>query len=134
MDAVLRLCDDDVIYWFNAGGPRPRPLMIAGKPVLRDFLDAMSSVTECVCVSEHFRLIGNVGRARIEGFVRHRKTGHALVSSFRQQVTFRNRKILRIDEYHDAAKTVAFWRLIAGEPCIEPPASLPSDIRLDVAR
>lgn len=112
---MLRLYDEDVIYWCNAGGPRRKPLMIVGKPVFRNFLESVADVAESVCVTEYFRLIGGVGRTKIDAYMRHKQTGHTLVGSYRQVVTFRDRKILRLDEYHDAAKMVAFWRIIAGE-------------------
>jgi len=115
VEAMLRHFDDDAVYWCNAGGPRPRPLTIVGKPMLRYFLESVSSVAESMCVSDYFRLIGGVGRARIEGFVRHKETGLTLVGTYRQVVTFRDRKIVRLDEYHDAAKMVTFWRHIVGE-------------------
>lgn len=139
VDAMLRYCDDDVVYWCNAGGPRRKPLTIVGKPVFRDFLEAVTAVTESICVMEYFRLVDGVGRAKIEGCVRHRFSGHALVCSFRQVVTFRDRRILRIDEYHDAAKMVAFWRIVAGEAVDvaafgDGGADVAREERLDIAR
>ena len=115
--ATLRHFDDDVVYWCNAGGPRQRPLIIAGKPVFRDFLEAISAVSDSICVTEYFRLTNDVGRAKIAASIRHKQTGLTLTGSFRQVVTFHERKIVRLDEYHDAAMMVAFWRIIAGEAC-----------------
>lgn len=116
VDGMLRAYDEDVVYWCNTGGPDGNSLTIAGKAALREFLTSVSAVSESVCVSEYFRLINGVGRAKVEAFIRHRKTGHWLVGSFRQVVTFRGGRIVRVEEYHDAAKMAAFWRLIAGEP------------------
>lgn len=116
VSAVLDQFVDDLTYWCNTGGPQGTPLTLRGKDQLRAFLQRAADVAESVSVSEYFRLTEGVGRAKIECYIRHNQTGHTLVGSFRQVVTFRGRKIERIDEYHDAAKMIAFWRLILGEP------------------
>jgi hypothetical protein len=42
-----------------------------------------------------------------------------LVGSYRQLVTYRGDKIERLEEFHDAAKMIAFWQMIYGETEIE---------------
>lgn len=119
VDQMLRNYSDDVVYWCNTGGPDSGPLTITGKAALAEFLRAARAVTESVCVSEYFRLIDGVGRSKVEAFIRHKRTGHTLSGSYRQLVTFRDGKITRVEEFHDAAKFAAFWRLIRGEPAAE---------------
>ena len=100
VEGVLSQYVDDLTYWSNTGAPDGGPLTIVGKMALRAFLESIGD---------------GLGRAKIECFIRHKQTGHTLVGSYRQVITFRGDKILRVDEYHDAAKMAAFWRLIAGE-------------------
>jgi len=115
VEGVLSQYVDDLTYWSNTGAPDGGPLTIVGKVALRKFLESIAEVADSGSVSEYFRLIEDVGRAKIECFIRHKQTGHTLVGSYRQVVTFRCDKIVRVDEYHDAARMAAFWRLIAGE-------------------
>jgi len=124
VEGVLSQYVDDLTYWSNTGAPDGGHLEIGGKPAFRAFLQSIATVAESVSVSEYFRLIEDVGRAKIECFIRHKQTGHTLVGSYRQVITFRGDKIVRVDEYHDAAKMAAFWRLIAGETL---ETSLPSN-------
>jgi ketosteroid isomerase-like protein len=115
VEGVLSQCVDDLTYWSNTGAPDGGPLTIVRKKALRAFLQSIADIAESVSVSEYFRLNDGIARAKIECFIRHKQTGHTLVGSYRQIITFRDDKILRVDEYHDAAKMAAFWRLIAGE-------------------
>jgi len=115
VEGVLSQYVDDLTYWSNTGAPDGAPLTIVGKMALRAFLESIAEVADSGSVSEYFRLGDGLGRAKIECFIRHKQTGHTLVGSYRQVITFRGDKILRVDEYHDAAKMAAFWRLIAGE-------------------
>jgi len=47
--------------------------------------------------------------------VPHKGTGHKLAGTFRQVVYYRNNQIAQLEEFHDAARMAAFWRLVAGE-------------------
>ncbi len=118
IEGVLAQYVDDLTYWCNTGGPDGTPLTIAGKDALRTFMQSITRVAESISVSEYFRLQDCVGRANVECYIRHRSTGHKLVGSYRQVITYRGDKIARIEEYHDAARMAAFWRLIAGDPAI----------------
>lgn len=118
IEGVLACYVDDLVYWCNTGAPDGGPLTIIGKPAFRAFLQAMD-VAERISVSEYFRLVDGVGRARIECFIKHKTTGHTLVGTYRQLVTYREEKIARLEEYHDAARMAAFWQLIAGEKAVD---------------
>lgn len=116
VDTALSFYVDDLLYWSNCGGPDGTALAISGKKGFRTFLQSIANVAECISVSEYFRLINGIGRAKIECCIRHKQTGHTLVGSYRQLLAFHGDKIVQLTEYHDAARMAAFWRLIAGEP------------------
>ncbi len=109
---------DDVIYWCNAGSLDGTPYIIEGKQSYRTFLTSIAAVVESASVTEHFHFEDGVGRAKVEAYIRHKKTGHTLSGSYRQIVTYRGRKIAKIEEYHDAAKMAAFWRLVTSEETV----------------
>jgi ketosteroid isomerase-like protein len=102
-----------------------KPYVLEGKPAYRTFLMSIVSVAESATATEHFHFEDGVGRAKVEAYIRHRRTGYVLSGTFRQVVTFRGRKIAKIEEYHDAAKMAAFWRLVTSD------APLPSETTED---
>ena len=110
---------DDMVYVCNTGGPDGGPLIITGTEAYAKMLQQIVDVAESISVSEYFRYDGEVGRANIECYIRHKTTRHTLVGSYRQLITYRGNKIAHLEEFHDAAKMIAFWRLIAGEAAIE---------------
>lgn len=119
IEGVLDHYVDDLTYCCNTGGPDGGPLLITGKDGLREMLQPIADTAESVSVSEYFRYQDGVGRATIECYIRHKTTRHLMVGSFRQVVTYRGDKIERMEEFHDGAKMVAFWRMIYGEAAIE---------------
>ena len=119
VEGVLVNYVDDLTYYCNTGGPDGGALLISGKQALRDMLRPIADVAESVSVSEYFRYEDGVGRAKIECYIRHKTTRHVLVGSYRQIVTYRGDKIERMEEFHDAAKMIAFWQMISGDAAIE---------------
>jgi ketosteroid isomerase-like protein len=119
VESVLGNYVDDLIYFCNTGGVDGGPLLIEGKQALREMLQSIADVAESVSVAEYFRFADGVGRAKIECYIRHRKTCHMLVGSYRQLVTYRGDKIARMEEFHDGAKMIAFWQMVSGEAAIE---------------
>jgi ketosteroid isomerase-like protein len=115
VDGMLRHFTDDVVYWLNVGDPSGGPLKIVGTAGLRDFLVGIATVVESISVVEYFRLVDGIGRSQVAAYVKHRVTGLTLAGTYRQVITYRDGKIARVQEYHDAAKMAAFWRLIADE-------------------
>jgi ketosteroid isomerase-like protein len=115
---------EDFVYWCNVGLDG-KPYVLEGKPAYRTFLMSIVSVAESATATEHFHFEDGVGRAKVEAYIRHRRTGYVLSGTFRQVVTFRGRKIAKIEEYHDAAKMAAFWRLVTSD------APLPSETTED---
>lgn len=110
---------DDLTYWCNAGSLDGTPYVIEGKQAFRTFLTSIASVAESASVTEHFQFEDGVGRAKVEAYIRHKKTGHTLSGTFRQIVTYRGKKIAKLEEYHDAAKMAAFWRLVASDEPVQ---------------
>lgn len=119
VEGILTHYVDDLTYFCNTGGPDGGPLLINGKQGLREMLQPIVEVAESASVAEYFRFAEGTGRATIECYIRHRKTRHILVGSYRQLVTYQGNKIERLEEFHDAAKMIAFWRMISGEAAIE---------------
>jgi ketosteroid isomerase-like protein len=112
---------EDVVYWCNAGLVEGTPYILEGKPAYRTFLRSIVTVAESATATEHFSFENGIGRAKVEAYIRHRRTSHVLSGSYRQIVTFRGRKIAKIEEYHDAAKMAAFWRLVTSDETIDQP-------------
>jgi ketosteroid isomerase-like protein len=122
IESLLCHYSEDCIYWCNAGSLDGVPYIIEGKADYRTFLRSIVSVAESRSVIDSFVFEDGVGRARIEAYITHRRTGHSLSGTYRQVVTYRGRKIVRCDEYHDAAKMAAFWRMVKCDEAQEAPA------------
>jgi ketosteroid isomerase-like protein len=106
---------DDLTYWCNAGSLDGVPYIVEGKPAYRTFLRSIASVAESASATEQFTFEDGIARVRVEAYIRHRRTGHTLSGSYRQIFHFRGRKILRLEEFHDAAKMAAFWRMVTSD-------------------
>ena len=119
VEGVLAHYVNDLTYCCNTGAPAGGPLLISGKQALREMLQSIAGVADSVSVPEYFRFAEGTGRATIECYIRHRTTGHALVGSYRQLITYRGDRIERLEEFHDAAKMMAFWQMISGEAAIQ---------------
>lgn len=115
VEGVLQTYTDDIFYQCNAIDLRSPPAIIVGKPAMRAFLQPIASITECMSVTESFQFHSGIGRARASCFLKHRASGHTLTTTYRQIVMFRQMRISRMEEFHDAAKLAAFFRLIEGE-------------------
>ena len=119
VEGVLACYVDDLTYFCNTGAPDGGPLLIGGKQALREMLQSIVGVADSVSVPEYFRIADGTGRATIDCYIRHRTTGHTLVGSYRQLITYRGDRIERLEEFHDAAKMMAFWQMISGEATIQ---------------
>jgi ketosteroid isomerase-like protein len=119
VEGVLAHYVDNLTYFCNTGGADGGPLLIEGKRDFREMLRSIVDVAESVSVPEYFRFADGVGRATIESYIRHKMTRHTLVGSYRQVLTFRDGRIERLEEFHDAAKMIAFWEMISGEAAIQ---------------
>lgn len=114
VERVLRWYHDDLIYVCNAG-EYGEPTILHGKDQMRAFLSPIVAVAESMSTIDSFQFHNGVARVRCSCFIRHRASGHTLTGTYRQLMAFGDRGIARLDEYHDAARMAAFWRMVNGE-------------------
>jgi ketosteroid isomerase-like protein len=114
IEALLELFDDDMTYWSNLGSPNGETL-IQGKPAFEAFLAPLKDM-EGLSVPHSFRFKDGIAAANVEFYLRDRRTGHSHSGTFRQMLTFRNGRILRMNEFHDAAVLGSFLALLSSEP------------------
>ncbi len=119
IDGSLSFYVEDLTYVCNTGGADGGPLQINGRQALREMLLEINKVAEGISVTDYFRFRDGVARATVECFIRHRMTSHTLVGSYRQLVTYRDNKIARLEEFHDAARMITFWRMVSSVSPIE---------------
>lgn len=115
VEGVVAQYDDHLTFWSNVGGADGQPLTIVGKSAFRAFVQAIADTMESASVLEYFRFSNGTGHAMVEYFIKHKRTGHCLSGTHRQVTIFRDGRIFRVEQFHDAAKTAAFWRLISDE-------------------
>lgn len=113
--SVLAQYADDMTFWSNVGGPSGEPTTIVGKAAFAEFVEHLAATLEGASAMDHFSFADGIGRANVEHYIRHKKTGLTMAGSYRQVTTFRDGKITRVEQYHDAARTAAFWRLVDRE-------------------
>jgi ketosteroid isomerase-like protein len=112
LEQVLELYCEDIVYTCN-GMPDGQPVRFDGREAMRGFLAPVLDVAESASVVSRFVFDAGVARTQVACFVRHKKTKIVLSGSFRQIIRFSGTRISRLDEFHDAAKLNAFWRLVA---------------------
>jgi ketosteroid isomerase-like protein len=115
LEGVLDNYTDDLLYTSNAGGPDGQPLQAFGKSGLRAMLAPVLPAFETMTSIEDFKFDEDVARVRVISYAFHIATGLELSGTYRQIMHFRGFKICRLEEFHDAAKLNAFWRLLAAE-------------------
>jgi ketosteroid isomerase-like protein len=113
--ALLACYCDDIRYTCNTGSNGADSFVAVGKQAMLDFLLPVLNIAESMSVVERFVFKDGMARATITCFVRHKATGHVLSGSYRQILVFREGKIAKIDEFHDAARIAAFWRMVKVE-------------------
>lgn len=133
IDGVLAHYVDDLVYWCNTCGRDGSPLTIVGKADFRAFLEPIARIAESMSVPELFRFEDGVARAQVECYIKHRQTGLSLSGSYRQLAMFRGSQICRLEEFHDAAKMAAFWRLVAGETSLFVPTAVKEVLQMRLA-
>jgi ketosteroid isomerase-like protein len=110
---LLDLFDDDMIYWSNVGDARGENT-ISGKAAFAAFLAPLQGM-EGLSVPHSLRFNGDTATANVEFYLRDQKTGYSHSGTFRQVLTYRGGRILRMDEYHDAAALGSFIALLSSE-------------------
>jgi ketosteroid isomerase-like protein len=114
-DALMACYCDDIRYSCNTGPSNAEPFVAVGKSQMLGFLEPVLEITESMSVVERFKLDDNVARATISCFVKHTATGHVLSGTYRQILVFRDGRIAEIEEFHDAARIAAFWKMVHGD-------------------
>jgi ketosteroid isomerase-like protein len=122
IDAVLRTYADDIWFQRNAADMSSAPLVVQGRAAMGDFLRDIASKAPGMATVESFQFHSGIGRSRVRYFLRDRETGQSLSGTYRQIVMFRGMLISRIEQFHDAARLAAFFRLIEAQ-------SVPVDTR-----
>jgi ketosteroid isomerase-like protein len=114
---LLAQYTDDMVFWCNAGYPSGGPIEIKGKAAFRESLAAILRTTRCTSRIVNFNY--SEGRARVlaEHRMHHIASGISLSGTYRQLISFKRGKIQRLEEYHDAARLAAFWKLTAEGAC-----------------
>jgi len=110
---------EDVRYTCNTGPNPSEPYVAVGKPAMMDFLLPVLDIATSMSVVERFVFRNGVATATVACFVTHRATGHVLSGKYRQVIAFRDEKIAQIDEFHDAARIAAFWKLVNAEASVK---------------
>jgi ketosteroid isomerase-like protein len=111
LERMLSFYVEDLTFYANLGGPNGNGLTIAGKENFRESIQRWSRL-ECLSVPQLFRFESGVARTSVEFFIRDPESGQSHSSTYRQFATFRDSKILRMEEYHDAAALMAFMSLL----------------------
>ena len=127
MEALMACYCDDIRYTCNIGPTGTEPFVAVGKKAMLDFLLPVLDVTESMSVVESFAFRNEAARATVACFVKHKATGHVLSGKYRQVVRFRDGGIAQIDEFHDAARIAAFWKLVAVEATSQEAAEINPD-------
>lgn len=124
VERLLSHYTDDLTYWCNAGVIRGVPFQLDGKPEMRTFLRMILAVAEGTSKVADFKMVDGQGHATIEVYLRHLRTGHEITGQYLQVVTYRGRKIRRLDEYHDGDGITEFWKMVTvdGAPVPETPS------------
>lgn len=103
---------DDICYTCNVEPAAAQPVRINGRAAMREFLTKVQGVAQSMSVVEAFQFDGSVARATVACFVKHNGTGIVLSGYYRQVLRFRSGQISHLEEFHDAARLEAFWRLV----------------------
>jgi ketosteroid isomerase-like protein len=112
VEGVLDKYVDDLVYTTNSGGPNGESLTFRGKAELRNLYRTTMEVLDSASRLESLRYENGIVRTRLTAVIRHRATGHILTCSLRQILRFRGFRIAEQEDFHDAAKLAAFWRLV----------------------
>jgi ketosteroid isomerase-like protein len=114
IEALLSHYHDDMTFWSNTGTDG-KPFSISGKPAFAEFVRGLARESEGHSVVRQFGFENGVARAKVDYALRHKETKLNLLGSYRQVTTFRDGKILRVEQYHDAPRTTAFYQMVADE-------------------
>lgn len=111
IEGMLASYVDDLVSITNTG-PDGRPMVIEGKKAFRACFEPILSVLDTKTSITAFQLEGTTARIHFNTYLRHAATGFEMTGTYREICTFRGNKIWKIEDFHDAARMSAFWKLI----------------------
>ncbi|MFT3730916.1 MAG: hypothetical protein QM780_05730 [Hyphomicrobium sp.] len=111
IEGVLRTYAEDILFQRNSVEGE-QPLAIRGRDAMRAYLIPIAEKASGVAVLESFEFHAGIARSRVRYFLQDRETGETMSGTYRQVVVFRKTLISRMEQYHDAARLAAFFRLI----------------------
>jgi ketosteroid isomerase-like protein len=112
IDAVLRTYADDIWFQRNSVDYSTPPMIIRGRDAMGTFLRSVASKAKGMAVLESFQFHSGIARTRVSYFLQDLETDQSLSATYRQIVMFRGMQISRMEQFHDAARLDAFFRLI----------------------
>jgi len=119
IDAVLRTYTEDIWFQRNSSDFEIPPDVIRGREAMGAFLRDVAEKAEGMAVLESFQFHSGIARSRVSYFLKDRSTGQTLTATYRQIVMFRDMQISRMEQFHDAARLSAFFRLIGAPSLLE---------------
>ena len=111
IDGMLQKYVDDLEYITNTGSDG-NSLTIRGKEAFRARFEPVMAILCSRTSIESFHFENGIARVRLSAYARHRDTGLELSGSYRSLYQFRGFQICKLEDFHDAAKMAAFWRLV----------------------
>jgi ketosteroid isomerase-like protein len=119
LEGLLARLSEDICYQSNTGSANGSPITLLGREQLGAYLSPMLQAVESMTVVDSFRYEDGVARAQVIAYVRHKTTGHVMTGTYRQVVHFQDAFVCKLDEFHDAARMVAFWKLVSVDAELE---------------
>jgi ketosteroid isomerase-like protein len=113
LDGLFAQYSDDMEFWCNVGDPSGGPVEMKGKEAFRETLAAVLRTTRCWSNILTFDYDENRARILAEYRMEHIASAVSLKGTYRQLVFYKGQKIKRLEEYHDAGRLNAFWKLTA---------------------
>jgi ketosteroid isomerase-like protein len=113
LEGALSYMDDDVVFTFNAGEGQ---LLLAGAcrgkdEVRRRFQEILDLFDFQALVLESLRDDGETIRTSMLFYYRHKASGLNVEGRYRQVMRVEHGRIVRVEEFHDAAAVNAFLKL-----------------------
>jgi ketosteroid isomerase-like protein len=116
IDRLLSLFVDDMTYWSNVDADGGETI-ITGKPDFIQFLGDLHQM-QGLSVPHSFKFKDGVGTASVEFYLRDLRSGYAHSGTFRQMLRYRDGRVLRMEEYHDAPALHAYMQLLGATTAV----------------
>jgi ketosteroid isomerase-like protein len=114
-ETTLSCYVDDMVHITNTAG-NGEPFILNGKEAFRARFEPVMQVVDSKTFIIDFRFFETFARIRFQTYMKHRATGFEYNGVYREICTFRGDKIEKIEDFHDAARMAAFWRMVEEIP------------------